>query len=135
MPKKIFLDSAYAIALSNLRDQHHQHAKQLSFILEREGTCFVTTSAILLEIGNALSKSKYREAAKTLLDSMMNDSNIEIVPLTDELFLRALQLYGERHDKEWGLTDCISFSVMRERNLTHALTTDIHFKQAEFHVL
>jgi hypothetical protein len=35
-------------------------------------------------------------------------------------------------DKEWGLTDCISFVVMKERKLTDALTTDHHFEQAGF---
>jgi predicted nucleic acid-binding protein len=41
-------------------------------------------------------------------------------------------LYGARPDKEWGLTDCISFVVMEERGLTLALTTDRHFEQAGF---
>jgi predicted nucleic acid-binding protein len=35
-------------------------------------------------------------------------------------------------DKEWGLTDCISFVAMQERGLTNALTTDRHFTQAGF---
>jgi uncharacterized protein len=48
------------------------------------------------------------------------------------LFERALAPYGERMDKEWSLTDCISFVVMRERDLTQALTTDRHFAQAGF---
>jgi predicted nucleic acid-binding protein len=30
------------------------------------------------------------------------------------------------------LTDCISFVVMQEQNLTHALTTDRDFEQAGF---
>lgn len=48
------------------------------------------------------------------------------------LFERALLLYGERMDKEWSLTDCISFVVMHERNLTQASTTDRHFAQAGY---
>jgi len=35
-------------------------------------------------------------------------------------------------DKEWGLTDCISFVVMKDRKLTDVLTTDHHFEQAGF---
>jgi predicted nucleic acid-binding protein len=30
------------------------------------------------------------------------------------------------------MTDCISFVVMRQENLTEALTTDRHFEQAGF---
>jgi predicted nucleic acid-binding protein len=35
-------------------------------------------------------------------------------------------------DKEWGLTDCISFVIMQERMVTQALTADRHFGQAGF---
>lgn len=48
------------------------------------------------------------------------------------MFDRALVLYGERLDKEWGLTDCISFVVMQDRKLRQAVTTDRHFGQAGF---
>jgi predicted nucleic acid-binding protein len=44
-------------------------------------------------------------------------------------------LYRSRLDKEWGLTDCISFIVMEQRGITKALTTDLHFQQAGFAVL
>ena len=46
--------------------------------------------------------------------------------------LSALWPCTARMDKEWGLTDCVSFVVMQERNLTQALTTDRHFSQAGF---
>jgi predicted nucleic acid-binding protein len=44
-------------------------------------------------------------------------------------------LYRGRPDKEWSLTDCISFVVMGERSLTEALTSDHHFEQAGFTAL
>lgn len=61
--------------------------------------------AVLLEIGNALSKQRHREAAIRLLDALEADPNVEIIPLSEQLYARALQLYRERPDKEWGLTD------------------------------
>jgi predicted nucleic acid-binding protein len=45
-----------------------------------------------------------------------------------ELLLRGLELYQSRPDKDWGLTDCVSFIVMKEQGLTEALTTDRHFE-------
>jgi len=44
-------------------------------------------------------------------------------------------LYRNYSDKEWGLTDCISFVVMKEQGIKEALTTDKHFAQAGFRVL
>ncbi|HET6976732.1 MAG TPA: type II toxin-antitoxin system VapC family toxin [Pyrinomonadaceae bacterium] len=132
---KVFLDTSFAIALSADRDKHHQRAEELADELEAANTSFVTTRAILLEIGNALSKLRYRSAAMRLLTTLENDPKFEIVSLSEELYHRALELYGDRVDKEWGLIDCISFVVMKDQGLTKALTTDNHFQQAGFQIL
>ena len=63
------------------------------------------------------------------------DPDIETVTVDTPLLERALALYGSRSDKDWGLTDCISFVVMREHGLIGVLTTDRHFAQAGFHNL
>ena len=135
MTNKVFLDTAYAIALSVESDEHHDRAEELADQLEAEATHLVTTRAILLEIGNALSKKRYRKAAVELLDALEQDPQVEIVSLSEELYEQALELFRNRPDKEWGLVDCVSFVVMRERGLTEALTTDEHFKQAGFRPL
>jgi uncharacterized protein len=49
--------------------------------------------------------------------------------------MQALMLYQSRTDKAWGLTDCISFVVMQQNNLTDAVTGDRHFVQAGFRAL
>ncbi|MCP4699009.1 MAG: type II toxin-antitoxin system VapC family toxin [Gammaproteobacteria bacterium] len=60
---------------------------------------------------------------------------MRVVSVDTVLFHKALTLYRERGDKDWGLTDCISFVVMREQELTEAMTTDRHFVQAGFRAL
>ena len=132
---EIFLDAAYAIALSVTNDQHHEQAMTLRAELKLAPKRLVTTRAVLLEIGNALAKSRYRGAAIQLLESLEGDPNVEIIPMSEDLYHRAIQLYRGRLDKEWGLTDCISFVVMQDRGLTSALTPDEHFEQAGFRAL
>ena len=66
-----------------------------------------------------------------LLIGLLDWKNI----FTDELLKRAFQLYKDRMDKEWGLTDCISFIIMQEFGLVKALTADEHFQQAGFQTL
>jgi hypothetical protein len=102
---KVFLDTAYAIALSTHTDQFHVSAVQLSEQLEASKTQMVTTRAVLLEIGNALSKVRYRLAAVSLLQAIETDSSVEIVPLSEELYANAFSLFCARPDKEWGLVD------------------------------
>jgi len=134
-PNEVFLDISYAIALASQRDQHHARAEALAERLERERFWLVTTRAVFLEIGSALSRQRFRSAAVALLDSLEHDPNVEIVPLSESLYARAFQLYRDRLDKEWGLTDCLSFVVMQDHNLTGTLTTDEHYRQAGFRAL
>jgi hypothetical protein len=77
----VFLDTAYAIALASTTDALHQRALALADELEASGTRLVTTWAVLLEIGNALSRVQFRQAALELLSSLQSDPSVEIVPL------------------------------------------------------
>jgi predicted nucleic acid-binding protein len=130
-----FLDTAFAIALSSSGDDLHRVALALADELETSPTRIVTTRAVLMEIGNALSKQRYRPAAVELLLSLENDPKVEIVPVSGDLYAQAFKLFSERTDKEWGLVDYVSFVVMRERGITDALTSDDHFRQAGFNAL
>jgi Predicted nucleic acid-binding protein, contains PIN domain len=60
---------------------------------------------------------------------------MRVVPFDTSLIIRGLDLFRGRPDKEWSLTDCISFVVMEENGLTDAVTTDRHFVQAGFNAL
>jgi uncharacterized protein len=132
---EFFLDASFAIALASRRDQYHARAVELSEHLQRDGSRLVTTRAVLLEIGNALAKRRFRVDSIVLLNSLEHDPSVSIVALTDDLYREASSLYQKHGDKEWGLTDCVSFVVMRNRQMTEALTADEHFRQAGFHPL
>jgi uncharacterized protein len=95
----------------------------------------VTTRAVLLEVGNALSKRGYRQTTARLLESIDRNVDIEVVPLTESLYAQALALFKSRTDKEWGLVDCVSCIVMKNLNITQALTADRHFQQMGFRAL
>jgi uncharacterized protein len=66
---------------------------------------------------------------------LTHEPRVRVVRPGEALTERALQLYDERPDKEWSLTDCLSFVVMKEAHIREALTTDHHFEQAGFTVL
>ena len=129
MRETTFVDTGYLLALTNKRDKYHELA-QAAF--ELVPPPYLTTEAVLVEVGNAFSRTKWRAMGIKALDTVRHSGHFEIVPVDSSLLDRAIDLYGSRMDKEWGLTDCISFVVMREHGLTYALATDRHLKQAGF---
>ncbi len=133
--RELFLDASYLIALGAPGDQHHIKAREIMRELEATSRLFVTTQAVLFEVGDALCKPKHRQSAFRLLQALEADPRTQIVFITEELYTQGLQLFRRRSDKEWSLTDCISFEVMSDFGITQALTTDEHFEQAGFKAL
>jgi len=131
--ERLFLDTVFIQALLNKGDQYHSQAREFLPRVRAAAAVFVT-EAVLLEVGNALG-SVNRSGAVQFIEQCYNTANLQVVTVDTLLLTRALQLYSERPDKTWGLTDCISFVVMREQNLTDAVTADVHFVQAGFRAL
>lgn len=128
----VFADTSYYLALVLSGDADHASAVRLGRTLRRP---IVTTEFVLTELGNALSRSSVRAAFVRVLADLRSDPTTMIVPAGEDLFRRGCDLFRRRPDKEWSLTDCMSFEVMNELGLTEALTADHHFEQAGFAVL
>jgi len=135
MNDKVFLDTAFVLDLASPADQYNEKAKELSRRIKKDKTALVTTRAVLIEIGDAMAGQRRRKAGIIMLEALENDTSLEIVPNSEELYRKAVDLFASRPDKEWGITDCISFIVMNERNINEALTPDAHFQQAGFTTL
>lgn len=128
----VFADTAYFVGLLNPRDEHHPAAT--AFFESFDGRV-VTTNYVLFEVANFFSRSGNRSTFVTLVETLRADPLTEIMPASADLFDRGLELFAARPDKDWSLTDCVSFVVMADRGLTDALTTDHHFAQAGFRPL
>lgn len=118
------------LALSRKRDQYHRHAVEWNHFVIPTKCSIVTTEAVLWEWLNGLSDASTRRVAAEGYRRAHADARIEVIPFQPGLIGSAVQLYRRRPDKNWSLTDCLSFVVMERRNVTEALTTDIHFEQA-----
>lgn len=130
--KETFADTYFYLALLNPRDAAHSKALEAG----RANVGFlVTTEFVLLEVADALAAPQLRERFNRLLDALHADPTVTVVPASNDLFQRGVALYRERSDKDWPLTDCISFAVMEERSIRDALTGDAHFRQAGLNTL
>lgn len=132
MSQPLFADAFYFLALLNTRDQDHGLAVELGRSLT--GT-LVTTEAVLLEIGDGLAAPQDRRTTAAYIRRLWADPRVVVVPTDHELLERAVALYESRLDKDWGLTDCVSFVVMQDARIREALTADSHFEQAGFRIL
>jgi predicted nucleic acid-binding protein len=133
MSRELFVDTWFLIALTDAEDSHHPNARRLQERYRR--TPLVTHDAVLTEFlaffadagvrGRRAAVEKVREVLRRFM----------VTAADRALFLRALDLYAARPDKEYSLTDCMSMVVMRDRGIEHVLTNDHHFRQEGFTVL
>ena len=112
-------------------DKDFRHEKAKSCI--QSANSLITTSYVLAELiplchVRKLNRKKSLEFVETITESPL----IEIVWVDENLHNQAFQLLQNRLDKSYSLCDAVSFIVMRERKITEALTTDIHFAQEGF---
>lgn len=133
--KEYFLDTSYAVALLSQKDQYHAIALEVAASFAETPVPLITTQAVVFEVCSSLAKPPYRKAALEFLDGLQMDTAIEVVAIDPLLFAAGVDLYKQREDKAWSLTDCISFIVMSQRGMTEALTADDHFEQAGFRAL
>jgi predicted nucleic acid-binding protein len=126
----VFADSFFFFALLNPNDP--AHAKAVAYTQTYRGR-LVTTGWVITELGDGWSKPvRRRQEFVTLHRDIRANPNITVEPCTDALLEDGTNLYSQRPDKEWTLTDCISFVVMQRHGITEALTGDHHFEQAGF---
>jgi len=135
LPAHIFVDTAFFIALLNQSDNYHQKAIYLYQQLKIQKISLITSEYILLEFADGLSRLRYRHLAINFLKAIEKDKDFVIIRTSMKIMQQASQLYQERTDKEWGLTDCTSFVIMKNLDLYESLTTDQHFRQAGFRAL
>jgi predicted nucleic acid-binding protein len=123
-----FADTFFFLALLNPRDKAHTRARAAN----RQDRPILTSEWVLLEVADHLCGINNRHLLARLRAELMADDRVEIFPMDQTILQRALELYSGRLDKEWSLTDCTSFILMRDRIITDAWTADHHFEQAGF---
>jgi predicted nucleic acid-binding protein len=128
----ILLDTGYFVALFTPNDSLHERAVEWSSHVNEP---LLVTEYVLLECVNSFSRPKDRASAHALVEHVQSNPAYEVIYASRRLFEGGLRLHRERPDKQWSLTDCISFNLMIERGVKRALAYDHHFEQAGFEAL
>jgi predicted nucleic acid-binding protein len=131
----VFLDTSGLIALTDTDDYWHSRAIEVWHDLLLRKRRLVTTSLVLIELADGLAKVHFRSVAIQLKEALTSSQNVELVQVDERLEAAGWYLFRERSDKDWGMTDCVSFSLMTTRKLTDVFGLDHHFEQAGFNLL
>lgn len=133
--KLVFVDTFFWTAFTNPQDAYHQQAIMLYQSLSHAR--LVTTDEVLVEFLNffCLGGGYTRYGVTQRVRDILQDDQTQVVPQTRESFLAGLDLYSQRLDKGYSLTDCISMNTMWEMGIMEVLTHDRHFTQAGFAIL
>src|SRR5271166_3164753 len=113
----LFADTFFYLALLNRQDAHHQRALSLAASLQAPS---VTTEYVLTELLDGLALQDRREIAGEWVRRLRSDPDVKVVPGSPELWQEGFELYSNRSDKAWSLTDCISFVVMSKEHISEA---------------
>ena len=89
------------------------------------------TDAILFEVGNTFSKVNKKLGAG-FIESCYEEGDTHLIHTDPDLFSQAISLYTQYFDKDWSLTDCLSFAVMKKEDIEGAYSSDHHVEQAGF---
>ena len=136
MPRRqAFMDTSFVLALENQDDAFHGVARQLAADCSRDNTTLVLLWGIWLEVLDGFARLSRRPKGIELLRRFYDEQVYHTYRLNKSLFDQATALFAARLDKEWGLTDCVSFVLMRQLGISEALTADQHFIQAGFRAL
>jgi hypothetical protein len=125
----VFADAWFYLAVLDAGD--HSHDAATDYLRGFDGD-ILTTRWVLVEVANGLSSPRFRARVPALLASVEENRRVRIVEDSDALYEAGRALFDARPDKEWSMTDCISFVVMEREELREALTGDRHFEQAGF---
>jgi uncharacterized protein len=128
-----FVDAWFLIARIDRFDAHHSRARRLESRLKPD--VLVTHDAVLTELLAYFSGQGANARIEAARGARDVAERFTVIPGSRDLFLRALNLYERRPDKEYSLVDCMSMTLMRERGITHVLTNDHHFRQEGFNVI
>src|SRR5437867_1637882 len=115
--KAVFADTLYWLAITNPRDSWAEAAKAARTSLGN--IQLVTTDEVLTEFMATLASGgdHLRQLAVKMVRAILDNPNVRVIPQSRQSFLRGVELYESRPDKQYSLTDCISMATMKAESL------------------
>ena len=128
----VFLDTSYLLALEPANDQNHAAALAHWHSMAERLPPLVTTTYVFDETVTFFNSRGYHAKAVQVGSHLLHSPSLQLVHINEALFYAGWQFFERHQDKQYSLTDCISFIVMQQLGIRMAYTFDQHFTQAGF---
>jgi predicted nucleic acid-binding protein len=129
---RLFVDTSAWFAFVNRRDPEHGPTKKL---LEHWAGRLVTSNYVFDETVT-LCLLRLGHAAALRVGAALRDPDVvHLLRASPEDERHAWELFGDRSDKRYSYTDCVSFIMMRRLDLTRAAALDDDFRREGFEAL
>ncbi|MGH7960890.1 MAG: type II toxin-antitoxin system VapC family toxin [Candidatus Binatia bacterium] len=92
----------------------------------------VTTSYVFDEVVTYFNSRGYHAKAVEVGNRLLTSPSVQLVQVDEGLFREGWHYFEQHQDKDYSLTDCLSFVVMERFGIETAFAFDQHFVQAGF---
>ena len=126
----IFVDSGAWIALLDRRDQYHSDAVAIYSDLIQQNTQLLTTDYVIDETATRLRYRVNHPIAVEFLDlieSSKATGALTVAAIDSTLFQEAEELFRQYDTARLSFTDCTSFAICQQHNISEAFAFDQHF--------
>ena len=130
--RRALIDTSAFFALIDNRDDNHKEARAISKRLAIESWDLFTTNFVLAEV-HALTLSRLgRSVALRALTEIERSPSTNVIRAPIAVEEEARAILATYSDKDFSLTDAISFSIMERWGISSAFTFDRNFTQYGF---
>jgi predicted nucleic acid-binding protein len=133
--KAVFVDTSGWVACADGADPDHARCAAARDTALEAGHSLITSDFVVDETLTLIRLRLGLPAAEGWWKQVDRSPRLRWERVDSSRFEKARDMFFQYRDKDFSFTDCTSFVIMREVRLTHAITTDRHFRQAGFHML
>lgn len=131
MSRLLFVDTSAWFAYVNRADPEHQRVRR---VLDSFDGSLLISNHVFDETVTLCRRRLGHAIAKAVGETLRDRSLVELVRASAEDESAAWELFCERPDKEYSLTDCSSFVMMRRLEIDVAAAVDEDFRREGFRV-
>jgi len=125
----MILDTSGLLCMHDADERHHIEALEVY----RKARVRLTHAYVLAEVHFSCARPSPAAAASAFIHACRaQQPRCRDDMVGEALHREALNLLNARIDKTYSLCDAVSFVLMRQRQITDALSTDRHFEQEGF---